>query len=383
MVELLECHLLVTSVDLKLEGALTLGSFIARSANDCEGVWVRDLLIELDLSAEHLGVRNTSLGNQSPLVELLSNLALVSHDHPSGEVLALEGTTCLILLRERDEAWARSVQSQLELRHLTKTLAGEASRASSLPLALNVSTVPALLDSQLTAQVDVLVVREEVSAAHVEDSIDSVVWLIVERLLGLFSPAIRVICPVTIPLTRDLSSSVRIPQLDKLCSEIVSDVKDGIGVTLDDSFFIDSSIAHLVLWATSAHQSLDLVKVPQLVGEDLQVVLVVLEGELLWEAIIDHVCQSHVHLTSFNVRVRTIEFSISFLEDGWPNLEAVFTATSKGWHVILSIWKPIIDNDVSKFTIFRELEHEASSLLPVIWIAGVLIVVILALLASK
>ena len=56
---------------------------------------------------------------------------------------------------------------------------------------------------------------------------------------------------------------MRVPQVEKLITLEVSDIQDGIGVTLNDTFFISSPVAKFVLWRTGTHQGLDLVKIAQ------------------------------------------------------------------------------------------------------------------------
>lgn len=286
IVQLLELHVGVTRVDLELKVTFASGASILGAANDGEGVRVDDLLVEIDLCTESLKVRDAGLGDDCSLVELGHDLAFIASGHPADEVLALEGAACASILRHRNEPRARISNGQLELGH-TSEAAREASRTGSLPLRRLLFDVPASLLSQLTAQVNVLVVGQEVSVRHPEHTINLLVWLVLEGSLRLSSPTIRVISPVTVPLTCVVSFTVRVSKLYELLALVVSDVKDGIGVTLDNSFLVDVRV--LTLGATSTHECLVGVEFTHPLGKALDIVLERLQGELLGEAILNQV----------------------------------------------------------------------------------------------
>lgn len=266
MVKWLDLDSWVSSVHLELELTLALSPSEAGTTDDSERVGVADLRVELDLGAEHAQVRNTSLLHQSALVNLGHDLALLTGNHPTNEVLALERAARVVLLSHGDIGGAGLRHSQSELGHLTK-LAREASRAFTLPLALDGTLVPASLPGELTADIDVLIVLHEIGTVHPEDTIDLFVRLVVELSSSLLGPLGVVISPVTIPLSSVICISVRISQVDQLFTLIVIDIKDSIGVTLDDTFLSSVGIAIRMLWGTSAHQSLDLVESSEASGE--------------------------------------------------------------------------------------------------------------------
>ena len=67
------------------------------------------------------------------------------------------------------------IKSQLELRHVLEVLSAfEASRADTFPGSSDIQTSP-LWRSQLSTNVDVLEVVEEVGAQHPENTVDLVV----------------------------------------------------------------------------------------------------------------------------------------------------------------------------------------------------------------
>lgn len=74
--------------------------------------------------------------------------------------------------------------------------------------------------SELTAQVDVLEIDKEVSILHPEDSILHLIvlilrgWLVVQLSLGLGSPLLRVVGPVTVPLLGVIGLPVRVLELE-------------------------------------------------------------------------------------------------------------------------------------------------------------------------
>ena len=174
---------------------------------------------------------------------------------------------------------------------------------------------------------------------------------------------------------------MRVPQVEKLLALEVSDIQDGVSVTLHNTFFIGSSISEFVLWRAGSHQGLDLVKIAETGFEELNVAFEVFERKLLWEAILNEISQGHVNLTSLDSLVGTVKLSVSFLKNGWPHLTTIFSTSCKGRHLALVFvhghWKPIIDNDVLEFSIFMESEHKAASLLPVIRVSFVGLVTVL------
>lgn len=93
----------VSGVNLQLEITLTFSSGVARATHDGEGVWIADLLVELDLLTEDLQVRDACLRHERALFELRHKLALETSNHPADEVLALEGAgNIAVLLSHRD-----------------------------------------------------------------------------------------------------------------------------------------------------------------------------------------------------------------------------------------------------------------------------------------
>ena len=71
---------------------------------------------------------------------------------------------------------------------------------------------------------------------------------------------------------------MRISKIDELSSLVICNVKDGIGVTLYDTFFVDSSISLIVLRTASAHQCLHLVQPSKTILEKLEITLERLES---------------------------------------------------------------------------------------------------------
>lgn len=112
---------------------------------------------------------------------------------------------------------------QFELGHHSK-LAWEASRARTIPAAIDGFVVPASFLSELTADVNVLEVVQEVLILHPEDAINLLIGSVVEGSLGLLSPLFRVISPITSPLVSVVSFTVRISQHHQLLAHVVSHI---------------------------------------------------------------------------------------------------------------------------------------------------------------
>lgn len=149
--------------------------------------------------------------------------------------------------------------------------------------------MPAGFLGQLPAEVNILEVVEEVGIGHPEDAIDLFVRDVVELGLGLFSPLSRVIGPFTVPLTRVVGSSVRVPQVEELLTLEVSNIENGISVTLNDTLFVGGSISELVLWRTGSHQGLDFVKIAKTGFKKLDIALEGLKSKLFRETILNEV----------------------------------------------------------------------------------------------
>lgn len=326
IVQFLELHVVPTRVDLELKVTFASRASILGAANDREGIGVDDLLIEIDIGTEDLQVRNASLSDDSSLVELGHNFAFVASGHPTDEVLALEGAACASILSHRDKSRTRRRDGQPELGHASET-AREASRTGSLPCPLDLLAEPASLLGQFTAQVNVLVVGQEVSVRHPEHTIDLLVRGVFEGSLRLDSPAVRVVGPVTVPLTRVVSLTVRVSELHELLALIVSDVEDSIGVTLDNSFFVDVCV--LTLGATGTHERLVSIEFAHLLSKALNIVLERFQSNLFWETILNQVGEGQMNLSCLDGRVRAVKLSVSLLKNGGPNLETIVTAFSE------------------------------------------------------
>ena len=128
VIEPLGLDIRVSSVNLQLKVTFALRSGVARTTYDGEGVWIADLLVELDLLTEDLQVRDSCLRHKRALArELCHKLALKTSDHPANKVLALEGAgNIAVLLSHRDVGRTRMSQSQLELGYLSELLGREA-----------------------------------------------------------------------------------------------------------------------------------------------------------------------------------------------------------------------------------------------------------------
>lgn len=234
--------------------------------------------------------------------------------------------------------------------------------------------MPSCLNSQFSTDVDVLEVVKEVIVVHPEDTIDLIVGMIATAngCLGFDGPLLSVcVSPFAFPLSGLVGFTVRVSQLDKLLALVVVGIKDSVSMTLDNTFFSDSLVTSLVLWATSAHQGLDLIESADAVLKHLQVVFEGFEGQLLGEAVLDHVSKSQMDLSCLDGSVRSIELSVSFLEDSRPHLKAIFTTLSEGGSLVAH-GNPIINDDVLEITILGEFKHEAACLLPVVRIIGLL-----------
>lgn len=149
--------------------------------------------------------------------------------------------------------------------------------------------MPASFYGQLSAEVDILEVVEEVGIGHPEDAIDLLVRNVVELGLSLCSPLRRVICPFTVPLASVVGFSVRVPQVEELLTLEVSNIENGVSVTLNDTLFVSGSISKLVLWRTGSHQGLDFVKIAKTGFKKLDIALEGLKSELFRETVLNEV----------------------------------------------------------------------------------------------
>lgn len=88
-----------------------------------------------------------------------------------------------------------------------------------------------------------------------------------------------------------------------------------------------------------------------------------------------------MNFSSLDGRVRAVKLRVSLLEDGRPNLETIGTASGESRLSIIADREPVINDDVLEVAISKELDHEGTSLFPVVRIS--LIFVIGIFLANK
>lgn len=125
--------------------------------------------------------------------------------------------------------------------------------------------------SELTAQVDVLKIDEEVSILHPEDSILHLIvlilrgWLVVQLSLSLGSPLLRVVGPVTVPLLSVIGLPVRVLELEQLCALVFLDLNDGVCMALHNSLLRHLLIPAFVLRCSHTHEHLHCIKSPEFV----------------------------------------------------------------------------------------------------------------------
>jgi len=85
------------------------------------------------------------------------------------------------------------------------------------------------------------------------------------------------------------SFSMRVSKLDELLTLIVSNIKNSIRMTLNDTFLVNSTITLIVLRRTGTHQGLDFVEVSQLRCKKLEIVFVCLQSQWLRESVLNQV----------------------------------------------------------------------------------------------
>lgn len=111
---------------------------------------------------------------------------------------------------------------------------------------------------------------------------------------------------------------MRVSQHEKLLTFELVDVKNGVGVALDNTVLANGFVSHFVLWTSSTHEGSNFVQFVELALEELEVVDVVGKLHLFREAFFGQICQCKVDLSSFNEGEAAVQFGITFLKDRRP-----------------------------------------------------------------
>jgi len=86
----------------------------------------------------------------------------------------------------------------------------------------------------------------------------------------------------------------------------------------------------------------------------------------LWESTEIEISEGQGDLSSANVGVVSVQFSIALLDHADPDLVAVGTSLRVKRSVVIGNWKIVIDNNLFNLAVLSEFEKESSCSLPVV-----------------
>jgi len=159
---------------------------------------------------------------------------------------------------------------------------------------------------------------------------------------------------------------MRVSQLYKHLAVELLDTKNGVSVTVHDTFLGDGVVSLRMLGGASSHQGFHLAELLQFRLKLRLVVLQLLEINLFREALLSHVSNSHLNFTSFNEGVAAVKLSVTLLEDARPELKTVFATFTEDGETISSDRQDVVHDDELLLTLLVEAQDEAASLLVVV-----------------